>query len=167
MERDAGKQRKGRALTGQDIEIREAAEADLPALIALFAADAIGGHGDTTDDAAMPLYRAAFKAIAASPNDRLHVAVLGGEIVGTFQTTLVTSLTGRGGRNMVIEAVQTREDMRGRGIGAAMIEHAIAEARRLGCRKVQLTSNMARTDAHRFYERLGFSKSHAGFKLTL
>ncbi len=150
-----------------DIKIREAAEADLPALIALFAADAIGGHGDTTDEAALPLYRAAFTAIAASPNDRLNVAILDGAIVGTFQTTLVTSLTGRGSRNMIIEAVQTREDMRGRGIGAAMIGHAIAEARRLVCRKVQLTSNMARTDAHRFYERLGFSKSHAGFKLTL
>jgi GNAT superfamily N-acetyltransferase len=167
MERDAGGQHKGRTVDTTDIEIREAAEADLPTLVTLFAADAIGGHGDTTDDEAMPLYRAAFEAIAASGNDRLYVAVLGGQIVGTFQTTLVTSLTGRGSRNMIIEAVQTREDMRGRGIGAAMIGHAIVEARRLGCRKVQLTSNSARIDAHRFYERLGFAKSHAGFKLTL
>lgn len=167
MERDVGGQHKGRTVDTTDIEIREAAEVDLPALVALFAADAIGGHGDTTDDEAMPLYRAAFQAIAASANDRLYVAVLGGEIVGTFQTTLVTSLTGRGSRNMIIESVQTRENLRGRGIGAAMIRHAIAEARRLGCRKVQLTSNSARIDAHRFYERLGFAKSHAGFKLTL
>jgi hypothetical protein len=32
---------------------------------------------------------------------------------------------------------------------------------------VQLTSNKVRTDAHRFYEKLGFTKSHEGFKLTL
>lgn len=167
MERDATRQCKRRGVDGIEIEIREATEADLPALIALFAADAIGGHGDTTDEDAQPLYKAAFAAIAASPNDRLYVAVLDGAVVGTFQTTVVTSLTGRGSTNMIVEAVQTREDMRGRGIGAAMIGHAITEARRIGCRKVQLTSNIARTDAHRFYERLGFSRSHAGFKLTL
>jgi GNAT superfamily N-acetyltransferase len=68
---------------------------------------------------------------------------------------------------MIIEAVQTRQDMRGRGIGGRMIAHAIEEARRRDCRLVQLSSNMARTDAHRFYERLGFAKSHYGFKMKL
>lgn len=34
-------------------------------------------------------------------------------------------------------------------------------------RAVQLTSNAARKDAHRFYERLGFAQSHLGFKLKL
>ena len=55
--------------------------------------------------------------------------------------------------------------MRGQGIGAQMIGYAIEEAKRRDCRLVQLTSNAARTDAHRFYERLGFAKSHAGFKM--
>jgi hypothetical protein len=32
---------------------------------------------------------------------------------------------------------------------------------------VQLTSNNARSDAHRFYERLGFVPSHVGFKMLL
>jgi hypothetical protein len=32
---------------------------------------------------------------------------------------------------------------------------------------VQLTSNDARPDAHRFYQRLGFTPSHRGFKLLL
>ena len=68
---------------------------------------------------------------------------------------------------MIVEAVQTRPDMRGRGIGAQMIGFCIEEARRLGLRQVQLTSNAARTDAHRFYERLGFAKSHLGFKYKL
>ncbi len=60
-------------------------------------------------------------------------------------------------------AVQTRADLRGRGIGARMMDHAAEEARRLGAVKIRLSSNAARTDAHRFYERLGFSRSHAGF----
>jgi len=48
-----------------------------------------------------------------------------------------------------------------------MIEAAIEEARKHGCRLVQLTSDSRRTDAHRFYDRLGFTPTHTGFKLTL
>lgn len=80
---------------------------------------------------------------------------------------LTTSLTGRGASAMIIEAVQTRADMRGQGIGNAMIEFAITEAKGRGARLVQLTSNAIRKDAHRFYERLGFKASHLGFKMAL
>ncbi|MGO4841290.1 GNAT family N-acetyltransferase, partial [Rhizobiaceae sp. 2RAB30] len=66
-----------------------------------------------------------------------------------------------------IEAVQTRADLRGRGIGGAMIEFAIARAREAGARLVQLSSNNKREAAHRFYRRLGFEQSHAGFKMKL
>ena len=44
---------------------------------------------------------------------------------------------------------------------------AIERARELGCYRVQLTSKAARTDAHRFYERLGFVPSHVGYKMPL
>lgn len=151
----------------QTVQIREATENDLEAIVALFADDPLGGHGDTTDPQALPDYRAAFARIAASPNETLYVAELAGAVVGTFQTMITTTLTGRGASNMIIEAVQTRADIRGRGIGAAMIEHAVEEARRQGVRLVQLTSNAARKDAHRFYERLGFAPSHLGFKMKL
>lgn len=151
----------------QTVQIKEAAEGDLDAIIALFADDPIGGHGDTTDPEALPDYRAAFARIAASPNERLYVAELDGEVVGTFQTMITTTLTARGSANMIIEAVQTRADMRGRGIGAAMIGFAVEKARQDGMRLVQLTSNAARKDAHRFYERLGFTPSHIGFKIKL
>jgi GNAT superfamily N-acetyltransferase len=149
------------------LTIRQAREADLPALIALFAADPLGGHGDTVELAAFSNYLAAFKAIEASSDQTLHVAELHGQVVGTFQTMITTSLTGRGSSSLIIEAVQTREDMRGQGIGAKMIEYCIADARQRGVRLVQLTSNAARKDAHRFYERLGFKPSHLGFKMAL
>jgi GNAT superfamily N-acetyltransferase len=48
-----------------------------------------------------------------------------------------------------------------------MIRWAVGECRARGCRVVQLSTNMTRTDAHRFYERLGFSRSHFGYKLDL
>ncbi|MGA1801443.1 GNAT family N-acetyltransferase [Rhizobium sp. HT1-10] len=147
--------------------IRQAREADLPALIALFASDPLGGHGDTLDAEAFPRYLAAFNTIAASPDQTLYAAELDGTVVGTFQTMFTTSLTGRGSSSLIIEAVQTRNDMRGQGIGAKMIEYCIADARKRGVRLVQLTSNAARKDAHRFYERLGFKPSHLGFKMAL
>lgn len=151
----------------EDLLIRRAREEDLPALIALFSADDAGGHGDTTDPAAFDDYLRAFNIIEASANEQLFAAELAGEVVGTFQIMFSRTLTGRGGLVMVIEAVQTRDDMRGKGIGATMVNYAIAEAARRDCRLVQLASNMARIDAHRFYERLGFAKSHVGFKMRL
>ncbi|TWB54948.1 N-acetylglutamate synthase-like GNAT family acetyltransferase [Rhizobium sp. ERR 922] len=147
--------------------IREAKESDLHALIALFAADTMGGHGDTAEPSAYDDYANAFRVIAASSNQMLYAAEFAGEVVGTFQTIVVTSLHGRGSSVMIIESVQTRGDMRGQGIGAAMINFCIEEAKRRGMRMVQLTSNAVRKDAHRFYERLGFKPTHLGFKMTL
>lgn len=154
-------------MPSQELLIREAKESDLPSLIGLFAADAMGGHGDTTDPSAYDDYLRAFRTIASSPDQTLYAAELGGDIVGTFQTIVITSLHGRGSSAMIIESVQTRADMRGQGIGAAMIDFCIDEAKGRGMRMVQLTSNAVRKDAHRFYERLGFKPTHLGFKMTL
>lgn len=150
-----------------DLLIREAREDDIPDIVAMFASDTAGGHGDTSEAGALPDYVRAFKRIAKSPTDSLYVAELDGEVVGTFQTTLTTSMNGRGSTSLTIEAVQTRDDMRRKGIGAAMMQFAIDRGTEAGARLIQLTSNRARADAHRFYGRLGFIESHAGFKLKL
>lgn len=150
-----------------DLVIREAKETDIEAIVALFADDPLGGHGDTTDPKALPDYHAAFQAIAKSSNDMLYVGTFDGQVVGTFQITFVTSMTARGSKNMIIEAVQTASAMRGKGIGARMIAFAIEKGRRENVRLVQLMSNKSRVDAHRFYERLGFAQTHAGFKMKL
>jgi GNAT superfamily N-acetyltransferase len=149
------------------LTVRDATRDDLPSLIRLFAEDSIGGHGDTTDPVALPQYESAFTAIEESPNDLLFVGVVEGDVVATAQVTFITSLTGRGTRRMAIEAVQTRADMRGKGVGSRLINHCLDVARERGIALVQLTSNAKRTDAHRFYERLGFEKTHAGFKMRL
>lgn len=149
------------------IIIRCASIADLPAIIAMFASDSLGGHGDSIEPQYLPAYRQAFEGIMASPNDTLYVVEREGDVLGTFQITLLTTLTGRGVPVLNIEAVHTRKDCRGQGIGEAMIRHAIEEGRARGARLVQLTSNASRMDAHRFYERLGFTPSHLGFKMKL
>lgn len=150
-----------------DLEIRKAEQADLQAIIALFAADEIGAHNDSSEPEVFHEYLAAFARIESSSLQALYVACLGDEVVGTFQTTWLTSLPGRGKPRLLVEAVQTRDDMRGRGIGARMMRHAIERARAEGASKVQLSSNAMRMDAHRFYERLGFVRSHFGFHMPL
>lgn len=150
-----------------DLLIREAREDDLPDIVALLAVDVLGGHGDTIEAAALPDYVRAFKRIAKSPVDSLYVAEIGGEIIGTFQTTLITTLLGRGSSTLKIEAVHVRPGTRGKGVGSAMMRFAVDRAREAGARSVQLTSNRARHAAHLFYERLGFEESHVGFKMKL
>ncbi len=147
--------------------VRAARRDDLDALVALFSADALGGHGDTPAPAARPAYVAALEAILASPRDRLLVGEIDGRVVATGQLSLIPALPHRGRTRAVIEAVQVAEDLRGLGLGARLIAALITEARAGGAGVVELTSNARRLDAHRFYERLGFAKSHVGFKLPL
>ncbi|MEV7125136.1 GNAT family N-acetyltransferase [Streptomyces sp. NPDC093260] len=148
-----------------DLEIRGAATDDVPAIVGMLADDPLGAQRESPDDLAP--YLAALERLAADPNQRLVVAVREGRIVGTLQLTFIPGLSRRGATRSVIEAVRIHADERGSGLGTRLIEWAIEESRRAGCQLVQLTSDRSRTDAHRFYERLGFEASHVGFKLTL
>jgi GNAT superfamily N-acetyltransferase len=146
-------------------EIRPAAEQDIPAIVAMLADDPLGAQRESPDDLAP--YLAAFKRLSDDPHQHLMVAVLGERVVGTLQLTIIPGLSRRGALRSVIEAVRVHADERGSGLGTQLIEWAIAESRRQNCQLVQLTSDSSRTDAHRFYERLGFTPSHVGFKLAL
>jgi GNAT superfamily N-acetyltransferase len=147
--------------------VRKAREDDLPSLIQLLAEDTVGSHADTVEPEAFDDYLRAFHVIDHAPHEQLFVAERDGEIVATYQMTFLRTLRGRGAVDAQVEAVHTRADCRGKGIGAALMAHALQEAERRGCRLLQLTSNLARTDAHRFYERAGFTRTHAGFKMKL
>jgi len=149
----------------EELTIRRAAAEDLPALVALLADDPLGSSRETPDDPAP--YRAAFERITADPQHYLAVAERAGRIVGTLQLTLVPGLSRRGATRAIVEAVRVHADERGAGLGSALMTWAVEESRRLGAELVQLTSDASRTDAHRFYERLGFVPSHIGFKLPL
>ncbi len=148
-----------------DIEIRAAVEREVPAVVALLADDVLGAGRESPDDLAP--YLAAFARLQADPNQLVVVAVRGDVVVGTLQLSVVPGLSRRGRTRSIIEAVRVHRDERGSGLGTALIEWAVAESGRRGCSLVQLTSDRTRTDAHRFYEKLGFTNSHVGFKLEL
>lgn len=154
-------------MTPSDPLVRLARSDDLDGLIDLFADDVLGGHGDTADPAERPRYALAFERILANPADRLFVVEAEGRVIGTALLTLLDGLTHRGRRSGLVRQVQVAADRRGGGIGALLMAAAIGAARAEGAGVIGLTSNLARTDAHRFYERLGFVRSHAGFKRSL
>ncbi len=112
------------------------------------------------------LYEEAWSEIEAGPGGIL-VAEVGGEVVGACQLIVFRHLQVRGGRCAEVESVHVHPGHRGQGIGHLLMEAVIAQATELGCYRIQLTSNVARTEAHRFYESLGFTPSHMGFKLVL
>ncbi|GAA2966464.1 MULTISPECIES: GNAT family N-acetyltransferase [unclassified Streptomyces] len=148
-----------------DLDIRPAALSDLPAVVAMLADDPLGAQRESPDDLAP--YRTAFHRLADDPNQHLVVAVREARVVGTLQLTVVPGLSRKGATRSIIEGVRIHADERGSGLGTQLIQWAVDESRRQGCRLVQLTSDATRTDAHRFYERLGFTASHVGFKLSL
>lgn len=155
------------ALGPGDAAIRPAEFADLEAIVRVFEGDGTGGHGDAWTDANRPAYEAALRTILRSDANTLFVLTVSGAVVGTFQVTIIPGLVGRGRTRAKIESVHVRPEWRGRGFGARMIAHALDHARARGAGVAELTSNKRRLDAHRFYERLGFARSHEGFKKAL
>ncbi|MEU6915856.1 GNAT family N-acetyltransferase [Streptomyces olindensis] len=148
-----------------DLEIRAAVADDVPAIVGMLADDPLGAQRESPGDLAP--YLAALERLSADPNQHLVVAVREGRVVGTLQLTIIPGLSRRGATRSIIEGVRIHADERGSGLGAQLIEWAIGTSRQQGCQLVQLTSDKTRADAHRFYERLGFTASHTGFKLPL
>ncbi|RSN31061.1 GNAT family N-acetyltransferase [Amycolatopsis sp. WAC 04169] len=143
--------------------IRQARREDVAAIVGMLADDQIGSTRDSADD--LTPYLKAFEQIDADPAQLLIVADDGGEAVGTLQLSIIPGLARKGALRGQIEAVRVRASHRGSGLGGELMRWAIDESRRRGCALVQLTSDVKREDAHRFYERLGFEATHTGFKL--
>lgn len=146
---------------------RRAKADDLPAIVALLADDPIGSGRESPGVQLDPCYAAAFAAIERDPNQLLAVAERDGRVIGVFQLSFIPGLTRRGMWRGQIEGVRIAPAERGTGTGRAMLLWAIDEYKKRGCGLVQLTSNKRRTDAHAFYEALGFRATHEGYKLSL
>jgi len=149
------------------LTFRDATSADLAAILELSFTGAAAPGLVAEPQPDHPGTRAAFEAIEADPNHRLVVIEQDGAIVGTIQISFLPGLANNGRWRGQLENVHIRADKRGQGLGTRMIEWAIARCHEKGCGVVQLTSNKLRGNAHRFYEQLGFEKSHEGFKLKL
>lgn len=149
------------------LTFRDAVPTDIAAIVRLMHEGQIRADTPPLDPATLddPRYRAAFDEIAADPAHRLIVAEQDGAVVGTVQISYLPGLSHFGARRATFENVFVSRRHRGTGVGTAMMQWAIGQSRDAGCSIIQLTSGKVRTDAHRFYRKLGFEASHEGFKL--
>ena len=146
------------------VTVREATEADLPRVLELYRQLALGPD----DTKRLPDPAGSGEALAAmgrQPGFHLLVAEEDGIVQGSLVLAVMPNFSYRNRPWGVIENVVVDEAERNRGIGSAMMERAAQIAREAGCYKVLLTSNKRRPEAHRFYERLGYHRTHEAFHL--
>lgn len=155
-------------MSENSVTLRDATRDDVARIVSLYRTDELGRkHDEGSAGAVDPGYYAAFDAIARDPRNRLLVAVSDGVVAGSFQFTYIPDMNAEGAEVALIENVIVDAALRSRGIGSAMMRWAIDDARARGCYRVSLMSRNVRTDAHRFYARLGFDGGSTGFKLYL
>jgi diamine N-acetyltransferase len=147
--------------------IREGNRADLPTVVALLADDPLGAARERADDPLDPAYAAAFDGMRAQGGNVLLVAELEVALVGCLQLVVIPGLARAGTKRAQIEGVRVARAHRGQGIGQRLVEAAVARAVAEGCGLMQLATDVARPDAKRFYERMGFVASHHGMKRAL
>jgi GNAT superfamily N-acetyltransferase len=149
------------------LTFRLAAKDDLFDIVQMLADDSLGATREIISDTVSEQYINAFENIIRDPNQELTIAQINGKTVATFHLTFIQYLTYQGGIRAQIEAVRTRSNYRGQGIGSKVFEYAINRAKERNCHLLQLTSDKKRPDAIRFYESLGFTATHEGMKLHL
>jgi len=148
----------------KELIIRKATREDVPTILALLMDDDLG---KLHEDGGLEVYENVFQNISRDVNQILAVAVLNSKIVGCLQITFIPGLSRKGMWRAQIEGVRISRALRGHGLGTDMIEWAIAQCKERGCGLMQLLADKSRTEAHRFYEALGFKANHQGFRLYM
>ena len=149
-----------------EVTVRRARRDDVGSIIAMLADDPLGGPRERLEDPLPQAYFDAFERLAGDPNIRLVVAEDGdGTIVGCLQLCILPGLSSQGASRGLVEDVRVASHCRSRGIGEQLMHWAVTEARAKGCRLVELLTHNTRVDAQRFYERLGFARSHVGMTI--
>jgi GNAT superfamily N-acetyltransferase len=150
-----------------EVLLRKAVREDLPDIVRMLADDDLGSQRERCEDPLPPAYYLAFEQIERDPNHQLVVAESNGKVIGTLHLTFLPSISYQGGLRAQVESVRVDKKYQNLGIGSAMMKWTIERAKERGAHIMQLTTHKSREDAHRFYERLKFQKSHLGMKLSL
>lgn len=143
--------------------MRVALQSDLPDILELYA------QLGQDDGSILDLSEATriFNIMKTYPDYRVYLAVLDEKAVGTFTLLIMDNIAHKGAKSAVLEDVVVSETMRGKGVGTLMMDYAGKLAKQKGCYKLAFSSNKNRTDAHRFYEKLGFERHGISFLMGL
>lgn len=148
------------------MKFRKATKKDLLEIVEMIADDELGKQRENFKNPLPHQYLSAFEQINSDPHQELIVVENENkEIIGTLQLSFIQYLTYQGGIRAQIEAVRIRKDKRGLGIGKKMFAWAIHRAKKRGAHLLQLSADKKRPVAIKFYESLGFKKSHEGMKI--
>jgi ribosomal protein S18 acetylase RimI-like enzyme len=148
------------------VTIRRARRDDLTSIVAMLADDPLGGARERIEDPLPQPYFDAFERVQRDPNIQLVVAESGeGAIIGCLQLCILPGVSSQGASRGLLEDVRVASHCRSRGIGEQLVHWAVTEARAKGCKLVELLTHHTRVDAQRFYERLGFARSHVGMTI--
>lgn len=143
--------------------IRVAESGDVAAILAIYRAAGIEGEATFTVEEA----KAHLESFRAYPSYRVFVAVMDEDVVGTYALLIMDNLAKRGARSGIVEDVGVMPGHQGKGIGRAMMAHAIDECRAAGCYKLVLSSKKRRAEAHEFYEAVGFERHGYSFVVDM
>ena len=143
------------------LTIRKANEADLAAVLALYA------QPELDDGVVLSLEEAAgiLRRFDRYPDYGLYVAEQDDRIVGSFALLIMDNLGHLGARSAIVEDVVVDPRLQGNGVGQAMMQFAIERCREKDCYKLALSSNAKRARAHAFYASLGFERHGYSFRV--
>lgn len=111
-------------------------------------------------------FRAGFAANLQDSNRRYQLALLDGQVVGMISLQMQFHLHHANWIGEIQELV-IMPQARGLKIGSQLLAWAEGEARLAGAEMTELSTNVRRHDAHRFYLREGYRQSHFRFTKTL
>jgi ribosomal protein S18 acetylase RimI-like enzyme len=149
-------------MNAESVSIRPARREDVAAIVAMLADDRLGSARGRVEDPLPAAYYEAFARVERDENLQLVVAESEGRVVGCLQLAILPGISSQGGMRGLLEDVRVASDCRSRGIGEQLVQWAVTEAKARGCNLVELLTHQTRTDAQRFYKRLGFTSSHVG-----
>jgi len=146
-----------------EITIKEAGKKDLPDILKLYADSDIDNGKILSIEGA----EAIFNKMKTYPNYKIYIAVGQDKILGTFSLSIMDNIAHLGKSSGLVESVVVEEKIRSKGIGKKMMEYALNICRKNNCYKMCLSSNLIRTKAHDFYEKLGFKKHGYSFLIEI
>jgi GNAT superfamily N-acetyltransferase len=139
--------------------VREAGDGDLPAVAQLL--EALHDPPTVRADAS------AWRAMLSHPARTILIAELDGEPAGTADLMVLPNITNGALPRANVENVAVAVWARRRGVGRALMAEVERRAIDAGCYKIMLMSALHRTDAHRFYEDIGYERVAEGFRRSL
>jgi len=103
--------------------------------------------------------RKALSEIILDPKIGIILVARDHEIIVGMINLLFTQSTALGSKVAILEDMVVQPTSRRAGIGAQLIDFAIGEAKKEGCKRITLLTDIENTKAQLFYQRKGFVKS--------